>query len=67
MTKVPLLPKSAKKRYLISDLLRSEPHSKKSTLVWGFLNMHVSTYRKCGPPGITINDLGWKQPACAIN
>ena len=49
--KVPLLPKSAKKDTLFSDLLRSEPHSEKGTLFCEFLNKHVNTYRKCGPPG----------------
>ena len=51
MKKVPLLPKSAKKDTLSSDLLRSEPHSEKGTLFWEFLDKHVNTYRKSGPPG----------------
>ncbi len=49
--KVPLLPKSAKKDTLFSDLLRSEPHSEKDTLFCEFLNTHVNTHRKCEPPG----------------
>ncbi len=52
MKKVPLLLKSAKKYTLFSDLLRSEPHLEKGTLFCEFLNMHVNTYRKCGPPGV---------------
>ena len=54
MKKVPLLPKSAKKDTLFSDLLRSEPHSEKGTLFCEFLNMHVNTYSKCGPPGYLL-------------
>ena len=45
MKKVPLLPKSAKKDTLFSDLLRSEPHSEKRTLFCEFLNMHVNSYQ----------------------
>ena len=39
--KVPLLPKSANKDTLFSDLLRSEPHFEKGTLFWEFLDKHV--------------------------
>ncbi len=55
MKKVPLLPKSAKKDTLISDLLRSEPHFEKGTLFCEFLNTHVNTFCKCGPPGCFLN------------
>ena len=49
--KVPLFLNSARKDTLISDLLRSEPHSEKGTLFWEFPYTHVNTYRKSGPPG----------------
>ncbi len=49
--RVHLLPISAKKDTLVSDLLKSEPHFEKGTLFSEFLNTHVNTYRKCGPPG----------------
>ena len=56
MKRLPLLPKSVKKDTLFSDQLRSEPHPKKGTLFCEFLNTHVNTYRKCGPPGTCAVD-----------
>ncbi len=52
MEKVPLLPTSAKKDTLSSDLLRSEPHSEKGTLFWEFLDKHVNTYRESVTQGV---------------
>ncbi len=54
--KVPLFPNSAKKDTLISDLLRSEPRSKKGTLFWEFPYTHVNTYRKSVPPGRAVEE-----------
>ena len=55
MKRVPLLPKSAKKDTLSSDLLRSEPHFEKGTLSCEFMDKHVNTYRKSGPPGVVLD------------
>ncbi len=47
--KVPLLPKSAKKDTLSSDLLSSEPHSDLGTLFGEFSGTHGNTYLKSDP------------------
>ncbi len=54
--KVPLLPNSAKKYTLISDLLRSEPYPEKTPFSENF-SMHMLTHRESGPPGCTMNSL----------
>ncbi len=49
--KVPLFLNSAKKDTLISDLLRSEPHSEKGTLSENFCTRMLTHIVEVAPPG----------------
>ena len=53
--KVPLFPNSAKKDTLISDLLRSEPHSEKAPFSVNFRTHMLTHILKVVPPGPRVS------------